>query len=495
MAALSWSQPEVSAGPPPPDVPDFQGEEFTAVVDDPRFTSQDVVEFTIPGEGWETIFDSNFDDPTWIDKWMNISVTNGYRFGTRGISNDLDDSSAAVGWAVGTSPSGSPPLDPAVDGYPDNVDAWLVAIDTRDLEDPDKNYFDFSEVLDAKLVFEYSFHADAGDEDVAGDKFGVGVSVNGGKFIGPVQDGGTGEWLEREVELGSYAGQSSVSIGFNFKSDNVPNSGQKLGLLLDNVKLYAEFPRKTHLRKTHLPFVADAIPPMPDDPCFPIQNQPPGDYFNEFSEPDSILCWKERRWTKDSVFSITHDSEEDNERKGILNMAISPDQKYVIVSPLVRAKPAPYNIEIDAKVRSERRDNDQYGIIFGANRAGGDCPADDFSSCFTNYYELRVRYRENDTRNWMQFKLKRIDDHDSNNQSLGPDLIDWTDVDEFVSEDSWVEWDVNVQSDGEITIKANDKTVGSADDTTYIDNPYFGLEVRTGDVDETEVRIDYMKID
>jgi hypothetical protein len=472
MAALSWSQPEVSAGPPPPDVPDFQGEEFTAVVDHRQLTSRDVVEFTIPGEGWEIIFDSNFDDPSWENQWENFSLSGDYKFGTRGITNDLDDSSAAVAWAVGTSPSGSPPLDPAINGYPDNVNAWLVA------KYLDKNYFDFSDVLDAKLVFEYAFEADMND------KFGVGVSVNGGPYIGQDQDGGTGEWFEREVELGSYAGQSRVSI------DNVPNSGQKLGLLLDNVKLYAEFPRKTHL-----PFVADAIPPMPDDPCFPIQNQPPGDYFNEFSEPDSILCWKERRWTKDSVFSITHDSEEDNERKGILNMAISPDQKYVIVSPLVRAKPAPYNIEIDAKVRSERRDNDQYGIIFGANRAGGDCPADDFSSCFTNYYELRVRYRENDTRNWMQFKLKRIDDHDSNNQSLGPDLIDWTDVDEFVSEDSWVEWDVNVQSDGEITIKANDKTVGSADDTTYIDNPYFGLEVRTGDVDETEVRIDYMKID
>ena len=44
------------------------------------------------------------------------------------------------------------------------------------------------------------------------------------------------------------------------------------------------------------------------------------------------------------------------------------------------------------KLRSPRETGDQYGVIFGGNYIGGACPAADFSTCFTKYYEMRVRF-------------------------------------------------------------------------------------------------------
>jgi hypothetical protein len=68
-------------------------------------------------------------------------------------------------------------------------------------------------------------------------------------------------------------------------------------------------------------------------------------------------------------------------------------------------------------------------------------------------------------------------------------------VDQYVDEEGWVEWDVNVKSDGKIKVTANGNFVGEGKDTAYLNNPYFGLEVRTGDDDSAEVRFNYFKID
>jgi hypothetical protein len=239
--------------------------------------------------------------------------------------------------------------------------------------------------------------------------------------------------------------------------------------------------------------VAYGFTPTPVPPT-PTPTRPPdADYLDEFT--NTIVPWEKRIWTIGAETSISHDGASDSSHSGFLNVMVSPKQKYVIVSPMVRSKPYPYNIEIEAKIRSDREDQDQYGIIFGANYNGGNCPASDFSTCFTNYYELRVRYRDNGDRKLMEYKLKRIDGIDSNNQNFGPDLIKWTDVDEYVDEDGWVQWDVNVSSSGKIRIAADNNSVGSVTDKKYLDNPYFGLEVRTGDVDSTEVLFDYFKID
>jgi hypothetical protein len=468
VAALSLRQPKASASPPPPDVPDFKGEPFTAVLDQPQEISYETVEVTVPQEGWQTILDTDFEDVNWDADWTNLSATGDwYKYGTRAIANALDPSSTNVAWAVGTNPSGEPELNPAVDGYPIGVDAWLRA-----------GPYDLSDVIDAKLAFEYDFDADVGD------KFAVGASTDNVHFEGTEQDGGTVAWSASEMDLSQYAGQPQVWILFRFTSDNTPNSGTKLGLLLDNIKLHVEYSRKAHL-----PIVAYGFTPTPDPtPTRPVDT----DYRDDFT--DTIVPWAPRIWTLGSVYNLTHDNSSDGNRQGFLNLLVTPNEKYVIVSPMVMSEQPPYNIEIEAKIRSPRTDLDQYAVIFGANKSSDPCPAADFSTCFTNYYEMRVRYRDTG-RKYMEFKLKRIDGHDENNQNFGPDLIKWTDVDEHVDEEGWVEWDVKVESDGKIRVTANGNFVGEGRDNAYLNNPYFGLEVRTGDDDSSEVRFDYFKID
>jgi hypothetical protein len=462
----------VSAGPPPPDVPDFTGKISTVVFDQPQGSSHRTVEATVPQEGWQILVDTDFEDVNWDTKWLNISATgNWYKYGTRGIANPLDSTSKAVAWGVGTSPSSSPPLIPAVDGYPIDVDARLISREPHD----------FSDVIDAKLAFEYAFDADPGD------KFEVGASTDNMQFK-VIEQVGTVAWAKEDINLSEYAGQPNVWIVYRFTSDSTPNSGTKPGVYLDNIKLHVEYSKKTHL-----PVVAYGFTPTPIPPT-PTPTRPPdSDYLDEFT--DTIVPWQERIWTLGAIRTLFHDSSTDSKHSGFLNLSVSPKEKYVIVSPMIESKSYPYNIEVEAKIRSPREDQDQYGIIFGANYTGGDCPATDFSTCFTNYYELRVRYRDTGDRKLMEYKLKRVEGVDSNNQNFGKDLIDWTDVDEYVDEDGWVQWDVNVNSSGKIRIAADNNSVGSATDTTYLDNPYFGLEVRTGDVDSTEVRFDYFKID
>ncbi len=471
VAALSLRQPQVSASPPPPDVPDFKGEPFTAVLDQPQAITYETVQVTVPQQGWQTILDANFESVNWDADWTNISATgNWYKYGTRGITNPLDATSTAVAWAVGTSPGGNPPLDPAVEGYPINVDAWLRA-----------GPYDLSDVIDAKLAFEFAFDADLGD------KFAVGASTDNIHFEGSEQNGGTLAWSASEMDLSNYAGQPQVWVLFRFTSDNTPNSGAKLGLLLDNVKLHVEYSLKTHLPVVAYGFTPTPLPPTPT-PTRPAD----GKYRDDFT--DTITPWEPRIWTLGAVYNFFHDNASDSGRQGFLNLRVTPGDKYVIVSPMVISKQPPYNIEIEAKIRDPREDLDQYAVIFGANKTSDPCPATDFKTCFTNYYEMRVRYRETGKK-YMEFKLKRVDGVDANNQNYGPDLIKWTDVDQYVDEDGWVEWDVNVKSDGKIKVTANGDFVGEGKDTAYLNNPYFGLEVRTGDGDSAEVRFDYFKID
>ncbi len=103
---------------------------------------------------------------------------------------------------------------------------------------------------------------------------------------------------------------------------------------------------------------------------------------------------------------------------GFLNLEVKKSNEYVIVSPRVPAKPYPYNMETLAKIRSSRQDGDSYGIIFGASTNGQKCPVDDFSTCFNHYYEMRARYRDSGGKQWIEFKLVRVEGHDANNQPL-----------------------------------------------------------------------------
>ncbi len=468
VATLSLRQPSVNASPPPPDVPDFAGEVTSNTLSDTQGLSQETVVSEDPPVGWITVFEEDFEDEEWDSQWLNVSQGGDwYRYGTRPIQNTLDPFSTKVAWAVGKNPEGEPELDPAVNGYPSNVNAWLIA-----------GPFDFSDVYSINLAFEYSFDADTGDT------IAIQASTNLPDFSGPEKNGGDGGWVPADIDLSGYAGEPAVYIAFIFKSDDSTNEEQKLGFLLDNVKLDVRY-----ASKTHLPYISFGVTPTPD--VTPTPTITPGDnYYKGFT--NNIKPWDKVRSSDGAESKLTHSDSCEGDVCGFLTLEVKKSNEYVIVSPKVPAKPYPYNIETEAKIRSSRQDGDSYGIIFGASTNGQECPVDDYSTCFNHYYEMRARYRDSGGDQWIEFKLVRVEGHDENNQPIGTDLIGWTKIEE--DPDALVEWDVRVKENADIVIRADDEKVGEVNDSTFLNNPFFGLVVTSGTNGASEVKFAYYEV-
>ncbi len=485
VASLALRQPAVNAGTPPPDVPDIEGEPFTAVLDSSIQVSRDSIESTTAQVGWVTEFTEDFENDISSPPWLNISVNAGpYTWGTEPIENTLDLLSTKVAWGVGT---GVPELDPQQDGYPPNVDSWLVT-----------GPFDFTDVVDGELTLDLYLDAVPGvpgDPTKPGNRFAVAISTDGGTYTGvQIIDGGNAEWTTIGQNLAEYAGESQVWFALIFKSDNQPNPDSKIGALIDNVNLSVLYPSKAHMPYIAYGFTPTPNPPTPTPTPTPVPNQ---DYKDDFT--NTIVPWEPRLWTLGADYSLEHRADSDQDgRSGFLELEVKNKENYVIVSPLYPAKTYPYNIEFTARLMPKDgsdypNDQAQYGVVFGADLVSEPCPASDFNTCFTKYYELRVRFRDTGEKHFLEYKLKRIEEHDANNGNSGPDIIDWTKV--GADPKKFVEWDVNVSSDGEISISANDEYSASVKDDTYLDNRYFGLEVRTGNKDGSRTKFDYIKID
>lgn len=221
---------------------------------------------------------------------------------------------------------------------------------------------------------------------------------------------------------------------------------------------------------------------------------PPSEsYQDDFT--DGIEPWKAVRWSAGPDYEIKYNPDCDDGHCKFMEMKVDGGQSYVIASPLEAVKaPFTYSVSTRAKLLN-RDDGDAYGIIFGGDWTSNGCPGVDFSTCFTKYYEFRVRYRDVNGDKYLEWKLKKVEGHDSNNQNFGPDIIDWKRLD-GVNPDSWVNWKVEVHNNGQMHIFANNmEQAGSAKDSTYIHNHYFGLIGRTGDKGGSHILFDRMIID
>jgi hypothetical protein len=338
--------------------------------------------------------------------------------------------------------------------------------------------FDLTTADDAVLNFDLFYESDGNDP------FTVSYSYNRFDFFPTYtmdENVADGSWEPKSVQLGDFVADDEhpqIYFAFTFSSSNGSNGA--IGAMVDNVELWTEgdpgsfFPIMVY---------GPSPTPIPVTPTPTRPPQGPEDWYFE----NSINPWKRVLWDGDS--SVSHDGGSDGGRDGFLNIESFGDDSFVIVSPLHAGPEPPYNIETTVKLRSPRETGDQYGIIFGGNWDGGQCPAPpDFNTCFTEYYEMRVRFYIDDDRHRMDMKLKRVDSDGSDR-----DLIDWQRVSD-IDEDSFIEWDVLVEADGEITIAADDRYVDSVRDTRYIDNPYFGVIVRN-ELHDSEARFDYLKID
>jgi hypothetical protein len=231
--------------------------------------------------------------------------------------------------------------------------------------------------------------------------------------------------------------------------------------------------------------------PTPPPTSTPQPTATPGVFIDDFT--NDIDGWEARRAREGAGYSLAHRGDSDGGRQGQLEITISTEDDFVIVSPLIPAKSPPYNIEFYAKLKAPR-DRHMYGVVFGADWDSGACAAPSSPNCFTRYYELRVGYRDFTGTPFQEVKLKRIDSHDANGEPVGPTLIDWKKGGN-VGTDDWIEIDVFVQADGKIAVSWNGKFIAETQDASLIGQPYFGLMLITKDNDDARVKYDYIKID
>ncbi len=213
---------------------------------------------------------------------------------------------------------------------------------------------------------------------------------------------------------------------------------------------------------------------------------PPVDaYETDFT--DSIEPWKAVRWQTGASFDVDHNG------AGYLDLEVNTKEHYAIVSPLIAGPTAPYNILFRAKLH-DRKDKAQFGAIFGADWNGAPCPGDNSDGCFNQYYEVRVRYRDVNGEQYLEYRILRIDGHDENNIEQIKDLVEWTRV-EGANADDWNKWEVRYGSRGTIRVRANNlEQVESASDSKYTSSRYFGLYAKAGENGDTDASFDKFSI-
>jgi hypothetical protein len=209
-----------------------------------------------------------------------------------------------------------------------------------------------------------------------------------------------------------------------------------------------------------------------------------GGYRDDFNDPAS--GWEMRRQDTDTVINDSF------YRDGHFVLEMDSSYDYQIGGPMSPGPAVPYAIE--SQIRLVGVDNlHSYGLIFGGDWNGQECPNDDYSSCFNVYYRLNVIWSGN-LDNQLTIQLKRIDFHDGNNVGRGPDLIPAKTVNVNSPAEGYQILRVFVYADGLRQITVNNNLVGEVYDTMYINNPYFAAFSSTDEYNGLEAEFDYYQV-
>nr|BAG55472.1 hypothetical protein [uncultured bacterium] len=248
----------------------------------------------------------------------------------------------------------------------------------------------------------------------------------------------------------------------------------------------------------YLPVVARAeeATPTPTPTITPsAPTREPGEAYR-IDFIDTIDGWRERRWRDGASWGIRHRADCEKEgRCGFLEVEVAPSDSYVLVAPMVASVPEPYRVESMGLFKGGQ-DGQQWGLVFAADRDTRPCPVTDFSSCFTTFYDLRLRYRDAITPDgipYLEYRLKRVESFDAVNGPQGPSLKDWTRVDGVDARD-WAKLRVEVRPTGRFRIFVNDVEMIEVQDLSFVDDQaQVGLIVANGDKGGVRVKFDYFE--
>ncbi len=209
-----------------------------------------------------------------------------------------------------------------------------------------------------------------------------------------------------------------------------------------------------------------------------------GNYADNFDDPNS--GWTMRREDTDTTNNSTYYDD------GHFVHRMKSGWDSLLGGPLMPAPQPPYRIE--SKIQLVGKDNlHTYGLVFGGDWDGSQCPNSDFTSCYNQYYRLLVTWYGNNDE--LKYQLKRIDSHDPDNgHARGSTLIGFREVQVKEPSHKWQVWGIEVQPDGVIKIFVNGNKVGQITDSSLIENPYFGTYSAVDEYTGLQAEFDWYKV-
>jgi len=180
---------------------------------------------------------------------------------------------------------------------------------------------------------------------------------------------------------------------------------------------------------------------------------------------------------------------------GVLNTKVEDLYDFAVFSPMRPAPSVPYSIKMRTAIVHQANET-SYGIVFGGSdgafcdvvRINGSNP----DGCFYHYYRLNVIWG-----GYLKYDLKRIDYHedvagggDGGGVRLWkPRYLDWYEG----STNGWNEWEIRVYSSG-FAVYVNDNFKGFVSDSTYVNEPYYGIFSSNYEYNGAHFKHDYFRV-
>lgn len=488
LISIGLSSNRAAAETPPTPIPPFEGVPFQAAVALPEreVVPLRLVEVAAANGGITETFEAPLPpNSLWVSFDADLADGSVYAWGREDVSANVGNgptitqtgvtTHTGAMWAIGSGEDGGA-LNPNSDNTPVGIDSWLVY-----------GPIDLVGVSGAEFQFDYWY------DGVSGDSFNVAVSTQSGTdpltFTGLGNTStGSGSWVTSQYSLTAYAGQQTVYLAFNFVSGSAVTP--RKGAFLDNFIL-----RMTPPLNSYLPFVRIDPTPTPTPSPTPVPT-PSFDYRDEFNA--DITGWedRERDLFESTTNIVSHDS------AAYLGVEVRETDDFSIVSPLVQGPAKPYDVESRIRFVTPE-DQDEFGIIFGADwNTTQACPdlSQKFATCFNKYYLLSLRWREGgDAGDALEARIVRVDTQKTTNNHPNYTLLQPAirlDPSK-INPNDWNVFKVVVESDNDIKVFINgtEITALKATDSTYLNQRYFGVIVRSPVNDDfTKAQFDYFEV-
>ena len=209
-----------------------------------------------------------------------------------------------------------------------------------------------------------------------------------------------------------------------------------------------------------------------------------GGYRDDFNNANT--GWTIRRQDTDTVINSSY------YEAGHFVLEIDSGWDYAIGAPMVPAPAPPYAIETSVFL-NEPDNLNSYGFIIGGDWNGQTCPNNDYSSCFNNYYRINVIWTGNSDK--VKVQIKRIDYHDpDDNAGRGPDIYFNPNITVNNPSQGYQLWRIEVRANGDVSVFVNNNHVTTFNDSTYINNPYFGVFASTDEYIGAEPHYDWLYV-